>query len=743
MRDVNEDHGEPAPKRAAPMERRFFLGVVLSAGAGLVIGCGETTASGPAPATGASPKSEAPKPEAKAEPPKEPFAPDQWIRVAPDGKVTVIIDKAEMGQGIETALSMLVAEELEVPLSAVKTEFAPADPQKYRNKLFGTQATGGSTSVRGDYVALRKAGAAARIMLIGAAAEKLGVPAAELRAEGGVVVHAGSGKKVAYGELVELAAKQPVPKDPPLKDASEFKVIGTRPPRLDATAKGSGKAVFGIDVKVPGALTAIVVRCPVPGGKVAKFDAQKALAVAGVRKAFAVSTGVAVVADHFWAAKQGAQALAVTWDEGEGAKISSESILEEAKALVKKPGAVAEKKGDFEKAYKGAKQKIEIAYDLPFQAHAPMEPQSCTAHVRADGCDLWVPTQSPERVADIAKKITGLDAKAIQVHTTFLGGTFGRKFELDYVTEALESSKAAGAPVKVVWTREDETRHDFYRPASYTVARAGIDDKGMPVGVSYRVVSASIMTRVFPGNMKNGIDHAAIEGLGESYAFPTVLTDYHMQNRVPVGFWRSVGHSVNAFIQETLMDELAHMAKQDPVEYRRKLLAENPRMRGVLDVAAEKGGWGKAMEKGTGRGIAVHHSFGSYVAQVAEVTVGPKGEVKVDRVVCAVDCGAVVHPGLVEAQMEGAIVFGLTAALKSSIRFEGGRVKQSNFHNFKLLTMEEAPRIEVHVVQSRENPGGVGEPGTPPIAPAVANAIFAATGKRVRKLPVEAKELKA
>jgi isoquinoline 1-oxidoreductase subunit beta len=732
--------GANGEKKDPGMKRRVFLGIVASAGA-FAVGCGEAPVVPPQTGDVEPAKDKPPTEPAKAEAAKGPFVPDAWIRVAADGTVTTMIDKAEMGQGVETALAMLVAEELEVPLASIKTQWAPVDPPKYKNKLFGMQATGGSTTIRGDYVPLRKAAAAARMMLVSAAAEKLGVPAGELEAKSGAVVHAKSSKRVSYGELVDLAGKQAVPQDPPLKPAAELDVLGTRPQRLDAVSKGAGKAMFGLDVKIPGMLTAVVVRSPVSGGKVTKFEALKAQAVPGVRKVVQISNGVAVVADHFWAAKKGAELLEVTWNEGANAALSSEKILADAKKLVKKPGVVALTKGDFDGAWKKAKKKIEAAYELPFQSHAPMEPPSATAHVRADGVELWVAHQALEWAQGGVAKALGVDPKTIKINLTYLGGGFGRRAETDFVVEAAEVSKAVGAPVKVVWTREDDIRHDFYRPTTYTPVMAALGDDGMPVGVRYQVVSGSIAARVFPQLMKNGIDHSAIEGLAEQYDFPNAKVEWHRQDTVPVGFWRSVGHSTNAFVEECLLDEMAALAKIDPVEYRKKLTAKEPRLWKVIELAAEKAGWGKPLAKGRGRGIAAHVSFGSYVAQVAEVTVD-KGQVKVDRVVCVVDCGAIVHPGIVEAQMEGGIVYGLTAALKSGITLEKGRVKQANFHNFKLLAMDEAPKIEVYIMPSTEKSGGTGEPGTPPIAPAVANAIFAATGKRIRRLPIQAADLK-
>ncbi|HRI69756.1 MAG TPA: xanthine dehydrogenase family protein molybdopterin-binding subunit [Polyangium sp.] len=722
-----------------PLNRRFFLGLVASAGAGFAVGCGG--AAPVEPPHVATTKDEPKKTDApKDEPSKTTFAPDAWIRVAPDNSVTVVIDKAEMGQGVETAITMLVAEELHVALSSVKTEWAPVDTA-YNNKLFGMQGTGGSTSIRGDMYPMRKAGAAARMMLVAAAAEKLGVPSEELTTESGQVVHAKTNKRIPYGNLTDLAAKQKVPQDPPLAPKNQLTLLGTRPTRLDAKAKGTGKAQFSLDLKVPGMKTAVIVRSPVRGGKATKFEAEKALAVPGVKKVFQISSGIAVVADNFWAAKKGADAVAVTWDPGEGAKVSSEKLFADAKKLVKKPGVQGLKKGDFDGAWKKAKKKFELSYELPFQAHAPMEPLNAIAHVRPDGCDIWAGHQGIGIARMIIAKITGLEPQTIKVHSTYLGGAFGRRFESDFVIEAVETSKQFGGPVKVVWTREDDMRNDFYRPQSFVAAKVAVGDDGLPVAMRYQAVSAAIMARVFPHMFKDGLDKSAVEGLGEEYTVPNLSVEYHRQEGVPVGFWRSVGHSSNAFVQETLLDELAVAAKMDPIEYRRKILAEAPRMKRVLDLVASKSNWGKPMEKGKGRGVAVHHSFGSYVAQIAEVTVDG-GKVKVDRVICAVDCGEIVHPGIVESQMESGIIYGLTAALKSSIKVEDGKSKQANFHNFKLIGMDEAPAIEVHIVPSGDAPGGTGEPGTPPIAPAVANAIFAATGKRIRHLPITPEDLK-
>jgi isoquinoline 1-oxidoreductase beta subunit len=729
---------------SAAVGRRLFLQAGLSAAAGLVIGCQVEPPKAPPPGGAPAPElTPAPATGAAA-----PFAPNAWVRVGQDGSVTIVIDKAEMGQGVETGLSMLVAEELEADWSRVGIEFAPVDPA-YVNKLFGMQATGGSTSVRAGWEPLQKAGAAARMMLIAAAAKAWGVEPSSCRAEKSEVIHAASGRRAAYGALVAQAAAMPVPEDPPLKPAGERRLIGTRPPRLDSADKAAGRTGFGIDVRRPGMLTAVVVRCPAFGGKLGSVDDSKAKQVKGVRHVVTIDSGVAVVADHTWAARKGAEALLIQWNEGPNAGASSEGLRQAAEAMAKKPGKVVETRGDAEKALRGAAKKIDAVYDVPYQAHAPMEPQSCTAAIGKDGCDVWVPTQGPAVVQGIAAKITGLPPASVRVHTTYLGGAFGRRFETDFVAEAVALAKATGAPVKVVWSREDDLRHDFYRPASYNTLRGGIGKDGAPVAWTHRIVSPSIMSRVFPNLVKGGIDHSSVEGAVElPYVVPNVQVEYHLHDTgIPVGFWRSVGHSQNAFVTECFLDELAALAKQDPYEYRRKLMTGAPRLKAAMELAATKAGWGTPLAAGAagvrrGRGIAAHASFGSFVAQVAEVSVGKDGGVKVDRVVCAVDCGSVVHPGIVESQVEGSIAFGLTAALRSEITIEKGRVKQANFHNYKLLRLDEMPAVEVHIMPSSERPGGIGEPATPPVAPAVANAIFAATGQRIRKLPVRAADLK-
>ncbi len=667
-----------------------------------------------------------------------PFAPNAWLRIGADESVLVVVDRSEMGQGVTTALPMLLAEELDADWSKVKIEFAPAD-KAYANPLFGMQGTGGSTSVRAAWQPLRKAGAAARDMLVSAAAQTWGVDKAECHAERGAVIHGPSQRRLSYGRLVGKAATLPVPPDVPLKAPKDWKILGTRVRRLDTPPKVDGTAQFGIDVKVPGMLVAVIARSPVIGGTVASFDAAKARAVPGVRQVVPISSGIAVVADGYWPAKQGRDALAVTWNEGRNAQLTSASISQLLTQSADHAGAVARHDGsDPEAALAAAATRYDAAYELPFLAHATMEPMNCTAHVRPDGVDVWAPTQFQTGAQGLAAKIGGVPPEQVKIHTTYLGGGFGRRFELDFIQEALETSKAAGAPVKVIWSREDDTQHDQYRPACYHRLRAGLDAAGQPVAWTHRIVAPSIMARVFPNFVKDGIDGEAVEGgVGMPYAVSNVHVDYLMPDTgIPVGFWRSVNNTFNAFVVESFVDELAHAAKKDPYEYRRDLLGKAPRHLGVLNLVASKAGWGAPLPAGRSRGIAVWKSFESHVAEVAEISIDADGAVRVHRVVCAVDCGPVVNPDIVEAQMQSAIVYGLTAALWGEITIDQGRVTQSNFHNYRMLRMAEMPQIEVHIVSSTESQGGVGEPGTPPIAPAVCNAIYAATGKRIRKLPI-------
>jgi isoquinoline 1-oxidoreductase beta subunit len=670
----------------------------------------------------------------------QPFVPNAWLRIAPDNAITILMHKAEMGQGVATSMPMLVAEELEVDLHQVKTGWAPPG-EVYTDKLLEMQATGGSTSVRSNWQQLREAGAAARTMLIAAAAAQWKVKPASCKAENGAVVHGASKRRLTYGELAEAAAHQPVPKKIALKPAKECRYIGKPVPRLDTPAKINGKAEFGMDVKLPGLLTAMLVQCPVFGGKLKHFDGEAAKAVKGVRQVFEIEGGVVVVADGFWAAKLGRDALKIEWDEGAQASLDSAGLLKHFEELAAKPeAAVARKDNDVDSAISKAASTLEAVYETPYVAHATMEPMNCTVDLKADRCDIYVGTQSVAFVQGTAAKLTGLKPEAVTVRLAYLGGGFGRRFEQDHIAQAVLIGKQVKAPVKLIWTREDDMQHDVYRPASYSKLTAALDAKGNATAWKQRIVSQSILKRIMPENLDQDgkLDSSSVEGCAnQPYAIPNVLVDYAMADiGAPVGFWRSVGNSQNGFVTESFIDELAHAAKQDPLQYRLKLLAKHPRHAAVLKLAAEKAGWGKKLPEGVGRGLAVVESFGSYVAEVADVVVDTDGTVNVKRVVCAIDCGQIVNPDTIEAQMQSAIVFALTAALKGPITLKNGRVEQSNFHDYPLLTIGETPVIDVHIVPSKEAPGGVGEPGVPPLAPAVANAVFAATGKRIRRLPI-------
>jgi isoquinoline 1-oxidoreductase subunit beta len=669
------------------------------------------------------------------------FAPNAFVLIGRDDSVTLIMPQVEMGQGTYTSMPMLIAEELEVDLGQIELEAAPPDDRRYANSLIGFQVTGGSSSVRAMWEPLRRAGAVARVMLISAAAQGWNVDPTSCRAEKGEVIHGLTGRKLRYGALADTAAALPVPDNVALKDAKAFKLIGTPAKRLDTPDKVNGKALFGIDVKIPGMKIATVAACPVFGGKLARVDDSTAIEIKGVRQVVRLDDAVAVVADHMWAAIQGLAALDIEWDEGPNAKVSSADIVRQMETALQKPGVVGRKDGDVAKAMAGAAMKVEAVYQVPFLAHATMEPMNCTVHVRQDGCDVWVGSQVVSRVQATAAKVTGLPLEQAQVFNHFLGGGFGRRLEVDFVTQAVRIAKQVDGPVKVVWTREEDIQHDIYRPYYYDRMTAGLDAQGLPIAWSHRVTGSSIEARWLPAAMKDGLDTDAVEGAAVElqYAFPNILVDYVRQEPpgLTTGWWRGVGPTHNIFMVESFIDELAAAAKKDPLEYRRTLLAKSPRARAVLDLAAEKAGWGQPLPPGVGRGVSLQFAFGTYLSQVAEVAVSKDGEVLIQRVVCAVDCGIIVNPDTVKAQIEGGIILGLTAALFGEITLKNGRVEQSNFNDYRALRINEAPTIEVHLVISAEAPGGIGEPGTVGIAPAVANAIFAATGKRIRKLPVK------
>jgi isoquinoline 1-oxidoreductase beta subunit len=672
------------------------------------------------------------------------LAHDAFIRIDRAGIVTLIIHKVEMGQGTFTSMPMLLAEELGADLSKVKLEQAPADNSLYADPLLGGQVTGGSTSVRGAWKPLREAGAKVRTVLVQAAAKNWGVAESELKVVGGTIRHAASNRSVHFGEVADAASKLSFPAEVKLKDAADFTLIGKSLKRLDSPAKVNGQALFGIDARLPNMGIAAVAASPVLGGKVAALDEQKALAVKGVRQVLRIEGAVAVVADNFWAAKQGLLAAAPRFDDGPNGTVSTAGIVADMLKVSQNTGAVAKNQGDALKVLgQDGGRRIDAVYELPFLAHATMEPMNCTVDLRADGCELWVGTQVPALAQGAAAKIAGLPVEKVQVHNFYIGGGFGRRLEVDNVIQAVEFAKLAKGPLKIIWTREEDIQHDMYRPYYLDRLSAKLDDKGMPVAWFHRVTGASIMARFAPPAVKNGVDPDAVEGAADlQYTIPDLRVEYmrHEPPGLATAFWRGVGPTHNVFVVESFIDELAYASKTDPVAFRRSLLTKSPRTLAVLNLAAEKAGWGKPLKpiagRKVGRGVSTQFAFGSYMAQVAEVSVGADGDVRVHRVVCAVDCGQNINPDTIVAQMEGGIVFGASAALWGQITVEKGRVQQSNFSDYRVMRMNDAPAVEVVIVNSRDEPGGIGEPGTAGIAPALANAVFAATGKRVRKLPI-------
>jgi isoquinoline 1-oxidoreductase subunit beta len=649
-----------------------------------------------------------------------------WVHVGTDDYVTLFIHKAEMGQGTVTSLSMLLAEELECDWNKIRTEFPGID-----RAFGGYQGVVGSQSIRSSWQPLRQAGATAREMLIQAAAQKWGVDKSQCRAENNAVINAATNARLSYGELAEAAAKIAPPTGVALKDPSQFRIIGKPRKRLDTPDKTTGRAIFGIDVRVPNMLYAAAARCPVFGGKVASFDAAKAKAMPGVKHVVQISSGVAVVADNTWNAIQARNALVVQWDEGPHAGLNSAGIRKEWVELANQPGAIARRDGDAVGALAGAAKTIEAVYEAPYLAHAPMEPLNCTADVRADSCEVWASTQMQSAALQEAVRVTGLRPDQVKIHTKYMGGGFGRRGATDYIGEAVEASKAVGAPVQLTWAREDDMQQDLYRPASYTRFAGGLDADGWPMAMTSRIICPPF------GGMRNGVSGTATEGIVDTpYAIPNVLVDYHAADPgIPVSYWRSVGYSQNTFFAESFIDELAAAGGKDALEFRRKLLQKSPRPLAVLELAAEKAGWGKPLPAGRGRGIALVNNIGSFTAEVAEVSV-TQGKLKVHRVVCAVDCGHVVNPSGVEQQIQSGIVYGLSAAMKGAITIDRGRVQQANFHQYDVLRIDEMPVVEVYLAPSQAAPGGIGEASVPPIAAAVGNAVFAVTGKRVRKLPM-------
>jgi isoquinoline 1-oxidoreductase beta subunit len=673
------------------------------------------------------------------------FAPGGFIRIAPDGGVTLIMPNVEMGQGIYTAEATLLAEELEVGLDQVKLEAAPPNEELYKQPQLKSQSTGGSTSVRGAWTPLRQAGAAARTMLVGAAAARWGVPPADCTARRGVVTHASSGRSLGYGALVEDAGRQPVPQNVALKPPAEWQIIGKSVKRLDSPGKVDGSAIFGIDIRLPDMKIAAVSACPVLGGKLRRVDDAAVRAMPGVRDVLRIDNAVAVVGDHYWAAQQGLQALRIEWDAGPNAGLSSRDLIATLRNAYGKDQAVqARHEGDVDRAMAGAAKRVDAAYELPFLAHATMEPINTTIHVRPDGCDIWVGTQVPTVAQAIAAKVLGLPPDKVAIHNQLLGGGFGRRLEADSIGQAAAFGKQVRYPLKIIWSREEDIQHDLYRPAYYDRVAAGLGADGKPVAWVDHVTGGSVVGHYFPGGLPQGkLDEDAVEGAKEPpYDLPAVHVDWTRADPpVPITWWRGVGPTHNVFVVESFIDELAQAAGQDPIAYRQALLSGKPRAAAVLKLAAETSGWGTPLPHGTGRGVSLHDSFGSYLAVVVEVTVSNAGEIRLNRVVAAVDCGQTINPDTVKAQVEGGLVFGLSAALYSDITFENGRVQQNNFNDYRMMRMNETPPIEVHHILNGESPGGIGECGTVSAAPALANAVFAATGRRLRRYPLNRSEL--
>src|SRR6266699_1633036 len=715
-------------KMSRAIHRREFLKVSIGAGGGLLLGfrlggTGETLAMQNGSAAS--------------------FAPNAFVRIGTDERVTVIVNHSEMGQGVYTSLPMLLAEELDADWNNVAFESAPVDP-KYNHPVFGMQMIGGSSSVWSGVEQFRQAGAAARAMLIAAAAQQWNVDPSKCRTDSGAVFDP-SNRKLTYGQLAAAAAKLTPPAQVPLKDPTTFKLIGKPAKRLDTSEKVNGTAVFGVDVKMPGMMTAVVARAPIFGAKVRAFDDSRARSMAGVRRIVAVPSGVAVIADSFWQAKMARDALHIDWDEGTMSSFNTNEMMRQFREQAKLAGKSVRRDGDADATLAKAAKRLEAVYEVPYLSHAMMEPLNCALDLRSDSCEIWTGTQFQTVDRANAAKIAGLPDEKVHIHTTFLGGGFGRRAnpQSDFVVEAVHVAKAAGVPVKVVWTREDDMQGGWYRPAFLHAIAGAIDASGNPVSWRSRLVGQSIFSGTMFESMMKGkeYDPSSVEGVDDlPYAIPNLAVESHKADvKVPVQWWRSVGHSHTGFATECFIDELAVLAQKDPYQFRRALLPKHPRHLAVLDLAAQKAGWGKPLPKGRARGIAVHFAFESYNAQVAEVSVDD-GKIRVHRIVSAVDCGRYVNPGIIAAQLEGGAIFGASAALFQEFTFENGRLQQTNFHTFPMMRMNECPEIETHIVENNEKSGGIGEPGVPCTAPAIANAVFAATGKRIRKLPIRMTE---
>ena len=695
--------------------RRDLLKLGALAGGGLLLGIGLGGCSKPAALGGAG---------------GQPVA---WLRIGGDDSITVFVDKSEMGQGVYTALTQLLAEELGVALEAIRVEAAPVAPE-YVNNLLGAQITGGSTSIRDGFEKLRKAGAQARTMLLQAAATHWGVAPGELRIDGGAVLH--GKERLSYGALAEAAAKLPVPKEITLKPATEFTLVGKPAKRIDTAAKLDGSATYGIDVKLPGMLHGAIAQCPTLGGKLASFDGSAAEAMPGIKKIVGVGNGVVVVADHYWQARKALEAVKITWDPGANANLGSQGIRSRLRNAATREGRGVRADGDASAAIKTAAKVVRATYELPLLAHATLEPQCCTADVRTDGADIHAPTQTQTIAQATAAAAAGLKPEQVKIHTTLLGGGFGRRLEVDVIPAAVLASKAVGKPVKVIWSREEDTTHDTYRPPAHDEVVGAFDASGKLVAWKLDLTGPSITARMFPPVVATAVDPFAVEAAANfPYDVPNVAVNYNREEiGIDVGYWRSVSHALNCFVAESFVDELAHAAAQDPYAFRSGLLRKQPRFKRVLDEAANRAGWGKA-PAGHHQGIALMEGYGTYMAQVVEISMRGN-QLAIHRITCAVDCGQMVNPNIVDQQVEGSILFGLTAALWGEITLAKGQVQQRNFDSYRMLRLPEAPRIDVHLLASGEAPGGIGEPGTAVVGPALANAIFAATGKRLRSLPI-------
>ena len=695
--------------------RRDLLKLGALAGGGLLLGIGLGGCSKPAALGGAG---------------GQPVA---WLRIGGDDSITVFVDKSEMGQGVYTALTQLLAEELGVALEAIRVEAAPVAPE-YVNNLLGAQITGGSTSIRDGFEKLRKAGAQARTMLLQAAATHWGVAPGELRIDGGAVLH--GKERLSYGALAEAAAKLPIPKEITLKPATEFTLVGKPAKRIDTAAKLDGSATYGIDVKLPGMLHGAIAQCPTLGGKLASFDGSAAEAMPGVKKIVGVGNGVVVVAEHYWQARKALEAVKITWDPGANANLGSQGIRSRLRNAATREGRGVRADGDASAAIKTAAKVVRATYELPLLAHATLEPQCCTADVRTDGADIHAPTQTQTIAQATAAAAAGLKPEQVKIHTTLLGGGFGRRLEVDVIPAAVLASKAVGKPVKVIWSREEDTTHDTYRPPAHDEVVGAFDASGKLVAWKLDLTGPSITARMFPPVVATAVDPFAVEAAANfPYDVPNVAVNYNREEiGIDVGYWRSVSHALNCFVAESFIDELAHAAAQDPYAFRSGLLRKQPRFKRVLDEAASRAGWGKA-PAGHHQGIALMEGYGTYMAQVVEISMRGN-QLAIHRITCAVDCGQMVNPNIVDQQVEGSILFGLTAALWGEITLAKGQVQQRNFNSYRMLRLPEAPRIDVHLLASGEAPGGIGEPGTAVVGPALANAIFAATGKRLRSLPI-------